>query len=528
MAKPAAPSAWRQAVTSNPAATSTSPTALLVGIVFVVGALYLGKILIPLALAILLSFMLAPIVTRLRRWHLGRIPSVLLVVLLVFTALLGVGSIVATQVVDLAANLPRYEWNLRSKIRDLSIAIPSGGIVERTSDMLQDLSEELEEATAPEKTEAAGEREARGGRGPPEPVLVQVRRPAPTPLETLREIGGPLVAPIATAGGGGLRDLHAAPARGSARSGDPTGGRQRRRPDHRGDERCGEADQPLPADAARHQPALRHSRRDRALFHRRAEPDPVGSAGDHFALHPLHRAGDRGAGPDRPVVRGRPGMDVTALDHRAVRRPGVVQQQRPRTLAVRFEHRALPGCGPGRGGVLDRAVGAGGPAAIHPLTVCLVVLGRHVPQLGFDVLLGDEPALAPEVKFYQRLLAHDPEEAAEIADEYLGRGSRETLRLGDHAGPGLRRADRLRGALDRTTIDQIAEAVTRLIDDLAAEYAPEVEDAESAEVAERPPGTLYRSPQRPRRGGGGHARAAAGEAQRRGHHDAAMPCPEGR
>ena len=64
MAKPAAPSAWRQAVTSNPAATSTSPTALLVGIVFVVGALYLGsEILIPLALAILLSFMLAPIVT---------------------------------------------------------------------------------------------------------------------------------------------------------------------------------------------------------------------------------------------------------------------------------------------------------------------------------------------------------------------------------------------------------------------------------------------------------------------------------
>ena len=162
MAKPAAlaPGASR-----DEQATSTSSTALLVGIVFVVGALYLGsEILIPLALAILLSFMLAPIVTRL--WHLGRIPSVLLVVLLVFTALLGVGSIVATQMVDLAANLPRYEWNLRSKIRDLSIAIPSGGIVERTSDMLQDLSEELEEATSPEKTEAAGEREARGGASP--------------------------------------------------------------------------------------------------------------------------------------------------------------------------------------------------------------------------------------------------------------------------------------------------------------------------------------------------------------------------
>ena len=164
--------------------------------VIVVGALYLGsEILIPLALALLLSFMLAPIVTRLRRWRLGRIPSVLIVVVLVFTALLGLGSIVGTQIVDLATNLPRYEWNLRAKIRDLSLAIPSGGIVERTSDMLQDLGEELEEATAPEKPEAAGEREA-----PPEPVLVQVQRPAPTPMQTLREIGGPLVAPIATAG----------------------------------------------------------------------------------------------------------------------------------------------------------------------------------------------------------------------------------------------------------------------------------------------------------------------------------------
>ena len=120
--------------------------------VIAVGALYLGsEILIPLALAILLSFMLAPIVTRLRRWRLGRIPSVLIVVALVFTALLAVGSMVGTQILDLAANLPRYEWNLRAKIRDLSIAIPSGGVVEQTSEMLRDLGEELEEATTPAK-----------------------------------------------------------------------------------------------------------------------------------------------------------------------------------------------------------------------------------------------------------------------------------------------------------------------------------------------------------------------------------------
>ena len=85
-------------------------------IAVVVGVLYLGRdILIPVALAILLSFMLAPIVIRLRRWGLGRIPSVLAVVLLLSVALLGLGSIVASQVVHLADNLPRCEWNLRTK-----------------------------------------------------------------------------------------------------------------------------------------------------------------------------------------------------------------------------------------------------------------------------------------------------------------------------------------------------------------------------------------------------------------------------
>jgi hypothetical protein len=120
-----------------------------------------------------------------------------------------------------------------------------------------------------------------------------------------------------------------------------------------------------------------------------------------------------------------------------------------------------------------------------PLTVCLVVIGRHVPQLGFfDVLLGDEPALAPEVKFYQRLLAHDPEEAAEIADEYLE--EEEIEKLYDSVimpALGFAEQDRLRGALDRVTVNEIAEDVTRLTDDLAAEHAPELEDAESADVA---------------------------------------------
>jgi hypothetical protein len=55
-----------------------------------------------------------------------------------------------------------------------------------------------------------------------------------------------------------------------------------------------------------------------------------------------------------------------------------------------------------------------------PLTVCLVILGKYVPQLKFfDVLLGDEPALTPDISFYQRLLARDEDEASDIAHEQL-------------------------------------------------------------------------------------------------------------
>ena len=55
-----------------------------------------------------------------------------------------------------------------------------------------------------------------------------------------------------------------------------------------------------------------------------------------------------------------------------------------------------------------------------PLTVCLVVMGKYVPFLAFfDTLLGNKPALEPPMGFYQRLLARDQDEAAEIAEDYL-------------------------------------------------------------------------------------------------------------
>ena len=85
-------SLWPPVVPVGTTAPPASPAAMVAAIVVVVGALYLGRdILIPLALAILLSFMLAPVAIRLRRLGLGRIPAVLSIVVLLFVALFVLG-----------------------------------------------------------------------------------------------------------------------------------------------------------------------------------------------------------------------------------------------------------------------------------------------------------------------------------------------------------------------------------------------------------------------------------------------------
>ena len=103
-----------------------------------------------------------------------------------------------------------------------------------------------------------------------------------------------------------------------------------------------------------------------------------------------------------------------------------------------------------------------------PLTVCLVVLGRHVERFKFfDVMLGDRPALSPHELFYQRMLAGDPAEAVDNAEEFLKKRSLSSYF--DEVGlPGLKLAqsDVARGALDRAQLQGIKASVAEVVDDL--------------------------------------------------------------
>jgi hypothetical protein len=104
-----------------------------------------------------------------------------------------------------------------------------------------------------------------------------------------------------------------------------------------------------------------------------------------------------------------------------------------------------------------------------PLTLCLVVLGRHVERLEFlDVLLGDRPALTPAENLYQRMLAGDPDEAVEHA-ELLLKDRSLTSYYDEVALPGLRFAasDADRGVLSVAQISRVNEAVQALVSDLS-------------------------------------------------------------
>src|SRR5688572_22681230 len=86
----------------------------------VIAALYFAReILMPLALAVLLSFMLAPLVRRLQKWYVPRAIAVISVVLFAFAVIFALGGVIVSQVNQLASDLPQYQTRLQDKIQSL-------------------------------------------------------------------------------------------------------------------------------------------------------------------------------------------------------------------------------------------------------------------------------------------------------------------------------------------------------------------------------------------------------------------------
>ncbi|WP_142586192.1 AI-2E family transporter, partial [Methylobacterium symbioticum] len=162
-------------------------------VVAVMAALYFGRdILVPLTLAILLSFVLVPAVRVLRRLRVPRALAVLLVVTVAFGTLFGVGSLIASEGAQLAADLPRYSLTMRDKVAALRGATAETGTLARIVDLVQDLGAALQ---PPPPVELKGDPGSAT-----HPLTVEIKAAKAGVLETVQTFAGPILHPLATTG----------------------------------------------------------------------------------------------------------------------------------------------------------------------------------------------------------------------------------------------------------------------------------------------------------------------------------------
>ncbi len=190
--------------------TKTTATDALVGLwtialtAFIVATLFFAReLLIPLALSALLTFLLSPLVTRIERW-VGRIAAVLLVVALIFTGLGVAGWMLTRQLVDLATKLPEYKGNIITKMH--AFQTPKGGAFTKLTETVEELKKELPGGTTPADpsiTQEPGKPETAVSSPPHSPstaVPVQVIETSKAnPLELVQVIVAPLLGPLGMA-----------------------------------------------------------------------------------------------------------------------------------------------------------------------------------------------------------------------------------------------------------------------------------------------------------------------------------------
>jgi predicted PurR-regulated permease PerM len=374
------------------------------GCVLVVVFLYWAQaVLVPIALAILLTFVLTPPVTWLQRW-IGRIPAVLAMVTLVFTVLGVAGWGLARQMDHLAEDLPRYRANILTKIADVRSA-GKGGSVEKLQDTIEDIKTDLGKSEVPSGT---------------------ISRPVVVTSEQVASFSGfawlsPIVGPLGTAG--------------------------------------------LVLAMVIFMLLERRDLRDRV----------IGMLGDGQLAITTKAFDEAGTRVSRQLLM----QSLVNLLYGLAAGAGLYVLDVPYPLVwavLAAVLRFIPYVGPVLGAgapilvslaaaegwvgplyvvslfvvlelftnlVLETVLYAGaagvspvallasvafwtwlwGPLGLvlaTPLTVCLVVLGKHVPGLEFlGTLLADTSALAPEYGYYQRLLARDQSEAADLIERYI-------------------------------------------------------------------------------------------------------------
>jgi predicted PurR-regulated permease PerM len=372
---------------------------------------------LPLALAILISFLLAPVIRRLERWRLGRVPSVIVATLLAFTVIGGIGYTIAGQIIDLAKTLPTYKSNLHAKI--VSLKTPPDSPWSQATRTLRELSVEF---TRPDHAR-------------PEEVVPVLTTTKPVPVEvvytpinaweTLKTFAAPIAAPLGTAaivvvlvifmllGREDLRDrmIHLV-------------GRGRLHVTTQALDEAGER-------VSRYLVAQ--------CFVNVTYGIPIGVGLwligiPNAVLWGLLAAILRFVPYIGPWIAAAFPLALSLAVAPSWNAPlltlglFLVVELISNNLVEPWLYGSSTGLSPMA--VIVSAIfwawlwGPLGLLLATPLTVCIVVVGKYIPSLSFlEVLLGDRPPIAQSDRLYQRLLALDSEEVASLCEDYTAEHS---------------------------------------------------------------------------------------------------------
>jgi predicted PurR-regulated permease PerM len=487
---------------AKPDSTPTSSRFYILGSVcVVVGALYFAReLLVPIALAILLSFLLGPLVSRLERLKLPRVAAVIIVVLLSFAVLSGIGYVVYNQTSDLSAHRTEYIKSVKSKIQ----SVPVLGWMRRAQKEFTQLNKtpanELTTAPATQQTEngASENNNHANDQSKQNPVDVFVVNPpdqgasTTSPLDLIGTIGAAILGPLGTAFIVTVFTIFMLVQREDLRD---------RVIRLAGRDRLTTTTQALDDAAAR---VSRYLQMQSIVNGGVGVVVTIGlwSIGKIFG-HPFPSPALWGmlaallrfipyvgiwVAASVPIL-----LSLAVFDHATTALVTLLMFGTTEVIAANAIEPMLFGSSTGIATLAVLVAAAfwtwlWGPVGLllsTPLTVCLVVMGKYVPQLEFlTVLLAETPALEPPDRVYQRLMALDQEEAAELVNEYARKMPLEEL-YDTVLSPALAMAeqDHHRGDLDDERHSFILAGIRDIVDELGDQHrASEVKADAQAQV----------------------------------------------
>ena len=458
---------------------------LFVGAVIIAALYFAREILVPIALAVLLSFVLAPLVRSLQRLKIPRPAAVLGAVTIGLAIALSLATMVVIEVNQLANDLPRYQSTLSEKMHALRDKVGNVGLLSNASKLLKDLDQELKSA---EGRDAENDKPVLSNRSAKTPIPVEVHQPAPGASEALVAMLRPLLVPFTTTGivliflifflfqREDLRDRFI---------------------------RLAGSDDLERTTAALDDAGHRLGR----LFITQLILNGVFGSVIGIGLAVIGVPSAPLWGLLAMCLRFIPYIGAILAAGLPIALAAAVGSDWTMafwTIALFAVVEPITGhfvepvvCGKEAGLSPVAIVLAAsfwtwlwGPLGLllsTPLTLCLVVLAKHVDRLQFiDVMLGDRPALTPQQAAYQRMLTGDPIEAIEEARAFLKEGTvyeyYETILFG---ALRLAEADAAQGRLDDERLENIHETVSEVIEDIGSHSAVQMKAIDGAQTHDK-------------------------------------------